>query len=217
MSRALARFGEGSLLFQEFTMREPVPLAGIHQAVLEFLRGRKDAVLFGAHAVNAYVSEPRMTQDVDILALNAHELAQEIRAELNRRFHIAVRVRRIKGGVGFRIFQLQKPRNRHFVDVRPVTELPPTQRLAQIMVVAPAELIAAKVRSAHGRRGQAKEFTDWRDLAVLLQTFPNLKKRHGAVRERLLAAGADEALLALWDEVVARKFRPADDDSEFNG
>src|SRR5437588_527970 len=125
MSRGLAIFGEGSLTFQEFTMKEPVPLAGVHQAVLEFLRGRKDAVLFGAHAVNAYVSEPRMTQDVDILALHARELAEELRAYLNQRFHIAVRVRAIKGGIGYRIFQVQKPKNRHFVDVRRVAELPP--------------------------------------------------------------------------------------------
>ncbi len=48
-------FGDGSLTFREFIMREPLPLATIHDAVLEFLRGRTDAVLFGAHAVNAYV------------------------------------------------------------------------------------------------------------------------------------------------------------------
>jgi hypothetical protein len=47
-------FGDGSLTFREFIMREPLPLATIHDAVLEFLRGRTDAMLFGAHAVNAY-------------------------------------------------------------------------------------------------------------------------------------------------------------------
>ena len=41
-------FGDGSLTFREFIMREPLPLATIHDAVLEFLRGRTDAVLFGA-------------------------------------------------------------------------------------------------------------------------------------------------------------------------
>ena len=46
-------FGDGSLTFQEFAMRESVPLAIIQGAVLEFLRGRTDAVLFGAQAVNA--------------------------------------------------------------------------------------------------------------------------------------------------------------------
>ena len=57
-------------------MREPLPLATLQEAVLEFLRGRSDAVLFGAQAVNAYVGEPRTTQDVDILSTRA---AEEIR------------------------------------------------------------------------------------------------------------------------------------------
>lgn len=34
-------------------MSEPLPLATIHDAVLEFLKGRVDAVVFGATAVNA--------------------------------------------------------------------------------------------------------------------------------------------------------------------
>jgi len=36
-------FGDGALSFREFAMREPLPLATIHDAVLEFLRGRTDA------------------------------------------------------------------------------------------------------------------------------------------------------------------------------
>jgi hypothetical protein len=46
-------FGDGALTFREFAMREPLPLATIHDAVLTFLRGRDDAVLYGAQAVNA--------------------------------------------------------------------------------------------------------------------------------------------------------------------
>ena len=67
------------LTFQEFAMHEPLPLSKIQGAVLEFLQGRDDAVLFGAQAVNAYVSEPRATQDVDILSTRARELAEELR------------------------------------------------------------------------------------------------------------------------------------------
>lgn len=48
-------------------MREQLPLAMIHEAVLEFLRGREDVVVFGAQAVNAHVSEPRMSQDINLL------------------------------------------------------------------------------------------------------------------------------------------------------
>jgi hypothetical protein len=41
-------FGDGSLTFREFAMRERTPLATVQDAVLEFLRGRDDAALFGA-------------------------------------------------------------------------------------------------------------------------------------------------------------------------
>jgi hypothetical protein len=95
-------FGDGSLTFQEFAMREPLPLATIHDAVLDLLRGRDDAVLYGAQAVNAYVDESRMTQDVNILSPCAAELAQEIREYLHRRFQIAVRVRNVRGRNGDR-------------------------------------------------------------------------------------------------------------------
>ena len=76
-------------------MKEPLPLATIHEAVLEFLRNRDDAALFGAQAVNAYVDEPRMTQDVDVLSTRAAELAEELRAHLAATFTIAARVRAV--------------------------------------------------------------------------------------------------------------------------
>jgi hypothetical protein len=78
----------GALTFEEFAMREQLPLATIHDAVLEFLRGRDDAVVFGAQAVNAYVSEPRMSQDIDLVSTRATELAEELREYLSERFHI---------------------------------------------------------------------------------------------------------------------------------
>jgi len=64
--------------FQEFMAQETLPLASIHNAVLEFLRDRDDVVVFGAQAVNAYVSEPRMTQDIDLLSSRAKEFSQEL-------------------------------------------------------------------------------------------------------------------------------------------
>ena len=65
-------------------MREPLPLATIQQAVLEFLRGRDDTVVFGAQAVNAYVDQPRMTQDIDLLSPRATKVAQEVRDYLRK-------------------------------------------------------------------------------------------------------------------------------------
>ncbi len=53
--------GEGTLTFREFAAKEKLPLSGIHNAVVEFLQGRDDAVMNGAQAENAYVDEPRMT------------------------------------------------------------------------------------------------------------------------------------------------------------
>lgn len=38
-------FSAGALTFREFVMHEPLPLATIQHAVLEFLRGRDDAVV----------------------------------------------------------------------------------------------------------------------------------------------------------------------------
>src|SRR5262245_27262546 len=157
-------FGDGSLTFQEFVMREPVPLATVHDAVLEFLRGRDDAVLYGAQAVNAYVKEPRMTQDVDIASTRAKELAEELRKHLNKQLHIAVRVRTVREGMGYRIYQVRKPENRHLVDLRPVPALPPSQRVRKVLVVTPPELIANKLISMVDREHKPKGMIDRADL-----------------------------------------------------
>ena len=196
-------------------MQESLPLATIQEAVLAFLRGRGDAVVFGAQAVNAYVDEPRMTQDIDLLALHAAELAQELRDYLNERFHIAVRVREIGEGRGFRLYQVQKLGNRHLVDIRPVQRLPETQRIAQVLVIAPADLIASKVISYTQRRSSPKSGTDWRDLAVLLLRFPHLKSNTGPVMDRLLATNADPKAGEVWQELVAQEILPPDEDDEF--
>lgn len=208
-------FNAGTLTFREFMTREPLPLATIQEAVLEFLRGRDDAVVFGAQAINAYVDEPRMTQDIDPLSTRAAGLAQALRDYLKERFHIAVRVRQVGQGRGYRLFQVRKSGNRYLVDVRPVETLPLTPRIAQVLVVAPAELIASKVIAYHQRRGQPKSGTDWRDLAMLLLTFPELKRDPGPVTDRLQAAGGDPTVLALWKELVAQEIRPTNEDDEF--
>ncbi len=189
VNQELFIFGEGTLTFQEFAMREPAPLASIHQAVLEYLRGRDDVVLFGAHAVNAYTAEPRMTQDVDVVAVQAEQFAAELCNHLGSRFHMALRVREVKDGLGYRIYQILKPKNRHLVDVRSVGELPSAQRLAEVLTVTPVELIAGKVRAYHHRRNQPKGGTDWRDLGLLFLTFPELKTLKGPVCDRLVGQG----------------------------
>ena len=213
-------FSDGALSFREFAMREPLPLAVVHDAVLDFLRGRDDAALYGAQAVNAYVDESRMTEDVDIVSRRAVELAEEIRQYLNDRFHIKVRVREVKAGIGYRIYQVRKPKNRHLVDVRAAPELPPTQRVDDVLVLAPPDLIAAKLIALRSRAGRPKAGTDWRDLAMLLLTFPELKAEHGPVRDRLERAVAEDSapadILAAWSRTVAEEILPEEEDEEFN-
>ena len=205
----------GVLTFKEFAMREQLPLATIHDAVLEFLRGRDDAVVFGAQAVNAYVEEPRMSQDIDLVSTRATELAEELREYLSERFHIAVRVRVIGAGKGYRLFQIQKPRNRHLVDVRTAESLPHAERIEDVLVMSPPELIAHKVIAYHSRRGQPKAGTDWRDLAMLLLTFPELKKEEGPVNEALKSLGAKDDVMDTWRGLVKEKLIEPDEANEF--
>lgn len=209
-------------------MREPLPLATIHDAVLEFLRGRDDVVVFGATAVNAYVDEPRMTQDIDLMSTRARELAEELRQHLSERFHIAVRVRVIGEGKGYRVFQMRKQPvahasgsdkqtgNRHLVDVRPVVALPESQPIEGVRVLAPTQLIAQKVMSFHSRQGQPKGFSDMRDLAVLFLTFPEMKTELGAVSKALNAFGATKDEMTTWGELVAQELAVPNDDAEFD-
>lgn len=208
-------FDAGALTFSEFATSERLPLANIQNAVLEFLRDREDGVVCGAQGVNAYVAEPRMTQAVDLLSTRAKELAEELREHLSNRFQIAVRVREIGEGRGYRLFQIQKSGNRHLVDVRPVDALPSAQRVAGVLVMAPPELIASKVISYHRRRAQPKSFTDRRDIAMLLLQFPDLKHAIGPVAVALQASGAEPEVLAAWDELVAQEIQPPDEDDEF--
>lgn len=205
----------GAVTFQEFMKGSPLLLSTLHDAILTFLRDRDDVVLFGAHAVNAYVNEPRMTQDIDLVATHALSLAQVLRDHLSEQFHIGVRIREIGEGRGYRIYQLQKSGNRHLVDVRLVDKLPSAQRIAGVLVLHPPALIASKVIAYERRRGQPKAGTDWRDIAMLLLTFPELKQEHGAVAACLHEAGADEAIFLAWKELVSQDIRTVNEDDNW--
>lgn len=204
--------GEGSLTFKEFIMNEPLPLATIQDGILEFLRGRQDAVLFGALAVNAYVDEPRMTQDVDILSSRAAELGEELREHLSTLFHVAIRIRTAEAQGSYRLYQLREPRNRHLADIRSVETLPTSQLIEGLSVIAPDALVASKVVSYHHRRGRPKAGTDWRDIAELLLKFPELRTDSGAVAAHLRAAAAPPDVIATWQEIVRQRIDPEIDD-----
>ena len=207
--------GDGSLTFQEFMMSERVPLAAIQDAVLEFMEGRDDVAVFGAQAVNAYVDEPRMTQDVDVLSPRAEELATELRTYLSERFQIAIQVRTAKQGVGYRLYQVRKPQNRHLVDVRWVDHLPPCNRIRDVLVATPAQLISHKVRSMVSRRNTPKGMTDAADLRRLLLAFPELKTLEGLVAETLQEGGASDEAMCGWRELVHQEIEPDNNDIDF--
>jgi hypothetical protein len=208
-------FVADTINFREIVMKELLPLTTIQTAVIDFVRGRDDVVLFGAQAVNVYVTEPRATQDVDLMSTRAADLAEELREHLSQLFHVAIRVRKIKDGLGYRIFQLQKTGNRHLVDVRSVTSFPQMQIVGGVQVLLPAELIATKVISFHQRRGKPKSGTDWRDLALLLLAFPELKCNPGPVTDCLNTAQAGQNILAIWQELVEQQIIPETDDDDF--
>jgi hypothetical protein len=199
------------LTFQEFVMHESLPLSKIHQAVLEFLQGRDDVVLFGAQAVNAYVSEPRMTQGVDLLSTRAGEFAEELRENLSETFHAAIRVREIADGKGFRVYQTRKEGSRHLVDVRQIEIFPDTQKIEDVQILSPLELIASKVISLHSRKGKPKAGTDWRDLAVLLLRFPELKEK---VKGNLQSKNVSEDILYTWYDIESQDIRVEDEDED---
>src|SRR5690606_25917812 len=187
--------------FREFVMHEPLPLSKVQEAVLEFLQGRNDAILFDAQAVNAYVDEPRATQDVDIISTRARELAEELREHLAERFRIAVRTREIKDK-GFRIYQVRSEGNRHLVDVRVEDILPESTTVEDIHILTPVELIVSKIFSYESRRGKPKAGTDWRDLGMLLLRFPELKTADGEVANLLRERNASEFAVNFWHEFV---------------
>ena len=199
------------LTFQEFVMHESLPLSKIHQTVLEFLQGRDDVVLFGAQAVNAYVSEPRMTQDVDLLSTRAREFAEELREYLSATFQVAICVREIADGKGSRIYQTRKEGNRHLVDVRQIENFPESETIEDVRILSPLELIASKVISLHSRKGKPKAGTDWRDLAVLLLRFPELKEK---VTGNLQSKNVSEEVLSTWYDIENQDIQVEDDDDD---
>lgn len=191
---------------------ENIPLASVFREVLSYLGGREDAVLFGAQAVNAYCEPARMTADLDVLSTNAAALADALRGHLAACFHVAIRVREVVPGVGFRVYQMRKPKNRHLVDVRQVESLPRSQEIERVRVALPLELVALKVLSITARRGREKELSDRLDVVRLLRTFPELKTEAGAVLDRLRELGASEDALGVWHELVRQRVEPDEDE-----
>ena len=208
-------FVADTINFREIAMKESLPLVTIQTAVIDFLRGRNDVALFGAQAVNVYVDEPRATQHVDLMSPRAPALAKELREHISDLFQLAVRIRQVKDGAGYRIFQLRESGNRHLVGIRSVDLLPHTEIIDEVRVLSPAALIASKVISHTRRRGTPKSWTDRRDLILLVLAFPDLQSNPGPVTDCLVGAGADPGELTFWQDLVGQEFTPQTEDDDF--
>jgi hypothetical protein len=53
-------------------------------------------------------------------------------------------------------------------------------------------------------------------LAMLLLTFPELKKEQGAVSEALKSLGPTDDVIETWRELVAQEINESEDDEEFD-
>ncbi len=208
-------FGDGSLTFREFATREPLPLAIIHDVVLEFLRGRTDAVLWGTQAINAYIDQPRMSQCVDILSPRAAELAEELRVLPCGRFQMEVRTRNEGSGIPYRLEQVRKPKNRLLVVVRNIESIPVHQVIEEVLVAQPTDLICQRVASMTNHPGTAREMMELSDIYRLLLAFPKLKSWKGQVTDRLRESGAPNFVLDAWREIVDTEIEAEDERAGF--
>ena len=184
-------------------MREPLPLHRFHEAIFDFCRGREDLAVFGAQAVNVYVPVPRMSQDIDLLAIDPGSVATELAGALGARFHAAVRVREIKPGIGYRVYHLRADTSRHLADVRRADfGLDGATVLEEVRYVALPVLVAMKVCALTKRRAAPKGATDLADLRRLLLAHPELRASD-ALEAALSLVGADPAARATWTELLA--------------
>lgn len=199
------------ITLREIAMRQSPPLSAVFSVVYDYLREHDGVVLFGSHAVNVYVEPPRMTSDIDIMASNAEAVAEDIRELLARTFHIAVRVRVVAGGEGFRVYQIAEPKNRHFVDVRHAAVLPPSRLFDSVAVIDPIELVLAKLGSYTARCRTPKGLTDKVDLHRLLAAFPELLEVKGPIDTRL--RDAPDAICRSWEAIRSEDIEADDDDA----
>jgi len=153
---------------------EPLPLATIHEAVLEFLRNRNDAALFGAQAVMLTWMSRRMT-GWDILSTPPVIWPRKLRGHLAKAFTSP--------------HEFAKwPRERDSASINFASQRIATWRCAgRLMRFPPTQLVAEDARAHAGgidraksdwptTRGRAnrKGGTDSRDLMLLLLAFPHL-------------------------------------------
>jgi stage V sporulation protein SpoVS len=189
----------------EYHMKERVPLAAVHEAIFEFCRDRADVVIFGAQAVNQYVSTPRMTQDVDLLSPTPKEVAEALARWLQERTRVvAAHVREVRAGVGYRVYQTLEEGTRHLADVRlAVFPLDDSIERDGVRYTAPAVTMAMKVCALVKRRLAPKGATDLADLRRLVLAHPELRTDAGLVADAIVRVGGGPAELEAWRELCS--------------
>ena len=199
----------GCITLHEVNQPMEVSLSEIHRSILTRLQNRPDLVVFGAYAVNAYLKpqDVRMTADINIQALQGKSLASDISQYLPQKFYIATRIREIGDGKAWRIYQILKSGNRNLVDIRQVETLPNFEVINDLQILAPLELIEAKVMSAYARQQQPKGFSDLRDLYSLMLTFPELV-------DRIQLKSQNEKLLEFWQSLQSQDINLPDPDDD---
>jgi hypothetical protein len=139
----------------------------IQREILDFLDGRKDIVLWGAQAVNAYIDDPneqRYTHGVDIQAMDAGAVADAIKMRLETAFSLTIKL-----VVGKRFVSLwDKQGKRKLMDINRTEVLPPFIVIDGVQVITKEELIKGKQQSAASpHRNKLKKQQDLIDLARL--------------------------------------------------
>jgi hypothetical protein len=202
-------------------MKEPLPLALVHEAILDFCRGRADACVFGAQALNRHTGVPRMTQDVDIMAETPETFASELARHLAQRFphEMAARVREVRRGeltLGYRVYQsrsAERGGNRHLADIRALDV--PREHLAEhegIRYTDAPLTMAMKAAAAAARSNQAKRLQDSADLAQLMIAHPEVTA--DALAPLWDGLGAPPGARVLFEEILARGNLQAETDED---
>lgn len=188
----------------EYHMREASPLFRIQEAIFEFCRDQPDVAIFGAQAVNFYVKQPRMSQDVDLLCTRPGVVAADLARSLGELFHIATRVRELASGKAYRVFQIRSEGNRHLADLR-LAEFPLTDLVERdgIRYVSLPVLAALKTCALVKRRQAPKGATDLADLRRILLAHPELRQDQAGVAEAIRVVGGGQEEITQWTALLA--------------
>ena len=151
-------FGDGEVTFHEFMMLVPLPVATTPDALLNFLRGRADAVLFWAQACNHVMSAHPRTP----ILPSPRRSAEELRRRGCPRWSAFAR------SEGASTASTRRANPITTCHIRPtVAESARAKKLA----VTPAELAGERRRARRSGGHQPRRSRDLTDLAhVLIQS-----------------------------------------------